>query len=59
MSKRWIYEVVDLSPNMIAPPMSERLHEELERMGALGWELVSANQVTPFDHVRLIFKKEG
>ncbi|MDX1550207.1 DUF4177 domain-containing protein [Novilysobacter spongiicola] len=59
MSTRWIYEVVELSPNMIGPPMADRLSEELDKLGRQGWELVSCNQVTPFDHVRLILKKQA
>ena len=55
---RWTYEVVELSPNMLGPSMTERLREELDRLGRQGWELVSANQVNPFDQVRLILKKE-
>lgn len=59
MSTRWTYEVVELSPNMLGPSMTERLREELDRLGEQGWELVSVNPVTPFDHVRLILKKEA
>jgi len=59
MSSRWIYEVVELSPNMLGPSMAERLREELDRLGRDGWELVSATQVNPFDQVRLILKKEA
>ena len=59
MSSRWIYEVVELSPNMLGPSMAERLREELDRLGRDGWELVSANQVNPFDQVRLVLKKEA
>jgi len=59
MSTRWIYEVVELSPNILGPSMAERLQEELDRLGGEGWELVSANQINPFDQVRLILKKEA
>jgi hypothetical protein len=59
MSKQWTYEVVELSPNMMGPPMSDRIRDELDRLGAQGWELVSTAQLTPFDHVRLILKREG
>ena len=58
MNKQWTYEVVELTPNMMGPPMSERIREELDRLGRLGWELVSTAQLTPFDHVRLVLKKE-
>ena len=59
MSTRWTYEVVELSPTMLGPSMTERLREELDRLGRQGWELVSVNQVNPFDQVRLVLKKEA
>lgn len=57
MSTRWIYEVVEMNPNMLGPSMTERLQEELNRLGQDGWELVAANQINPFDQVRLILKR--
>ncbi len=59
MSDRWTYKVVDVSPSMLGPTMSEKLSDELNRLGKQGWELVSVNQTSPFDHVRLILKKDS
>ncbi|MGV8941220.1 MAG: DUF4177 domain-containing protein [Lysobacter sp.] len=59
MSDRWTYKVVDISPSMLGPSMSEKLSDELNRLGKQGWELVSVNQISPFDQVRLILKKES
>ncbi|KGM57165.1 hypothetical protein N799_14360 [Lysobacter arseniciresistens ZS79] len=59
MSKQWTYEVVELTPNMMGPAMSDRIRETLDDLGRQGWELVSNVQLTPFDHVRLILKKEA
>ncbi|HUH90202.1 MAG TPA: DUF4177 domain-containing protein [Lysobacter sp.] len=59
MSDRWSYKVVDMTPNILGPSMSEKLSEELNRLGKQGWELVSMTQTNPFDHVRLVLKKES
>ena len=59
MSDRWTYKVVGVSPSMLGPTMSEKLSDELNRLGKQGWELVSVNQTSPFDHVRLILKKDS
>ncbi|KGM52485.1 hypothetical protein N792_05295 [Lysobacter concretionis Ko07 = DSM 16239] len=59
MSNRWSYQVLELTPSMLGPSMSEQLSDELNRLGEQGWELVSMTQITPFDHVRLVLKKEA
>jgi hypothetical protein len=38
--------------------MTERVQQELDKLGALGWELVSVVQAAPVDSVRLYLKKE-
>ncbi len=57
MNQRWTYEVVEIVPRMLGPAVSERLQDELNRLGAEGWELVSVMAVTPFDHLRAVLKK--
>jgi hypothetical protein len=54
---QWTYQVVEIVPRMLGPAVSERLQEELDRLGADGWELVSVMPVTPFDHLRAVLKR--
>lgn len=54
---QWTYQVVEIVPRMLGPAVSERLQEELDRLGAEGWELVSVMPVTPFDHLRAVLKR--
>ncbi|MDI9240532.1 DUF4177 domain-containing protein [Lysobacter sp. LF1] len=53
----WTYQVIEIVPRMLGPAVSERLQEELDRLGAEGWELVSVIPVTPFDHLRAVLKR--
>lgn len=53
----WTYQVIEIVPRMLGPAVSERLQEELDRLGAEGWELVSVMPVTPFDHLRAVLKR--
>ena len=53
----WTYQVLEIVPRMLGPAVSERLQEELDRLGAQGWELVSVMPVTPFDHLRAVLKR--
>lgn len=53
----WSYQVIEIVPRMLGPAVSERLQEELDRLGAEGWELVSVMPVTPFDHLRAVLKR--
>lgn len=57
MSDRWTYHVLELTPKVLGPSMSEQLSEQLNTLGDQGWELVTLTQISPFDHVRLVFKR--
>jgi hypothetical protein len=55
---RWSYKVVELKVKLFGGSMTERVQQELDKLGALGWELVSVVQAAPVDSVRLYVKKE-
>ena len=39
---RWTYQVVEITPSFLRfGGKAERIQEELNRLGALGWELVA------------------
>ena len=57
MSTRWSYKIVDVPNQLFATKLLVRVQEELDRMGAQGWELVSVIQTSVADGVRLYMKK--
>lgn len=58
MSTRWSYKVVELQQKMFGGDnLTERAQQELDKLGAQGWELVSVVQAGPMDTVRLYLKK--
>ncbi len=59
MSTRWQYKVVDLPYRLFGGKLAERAQAELDRLGALGWELVSVVQSSPADSLRMFLKKES
>ncbi len=58
MSNRWNHKVVEVSFSLFGNKLSEKIQAELDKFGALGWELVAVNQSSPADVVRIYFKKE-
>ena len=58
MSTRWNHKVVEVSFSLFGSKLSEKIQCELDKFGALGWELVAVNQTSAADAVRLYFKKE-
>ena len=57
MSTRWNYHVAEIKMQLFGRPMTDRVQEELTRLGLQGWELVSAAQSEAADSVRLFLKK--
>lgn len=57
MSTRWNYQVVEIKFQMFGKPMTDRAQEELNRLGAQGWELVSSVQSSSADSIRLFLKR--
>ena len=57
MSTRWSYQVVEIKAQLFGTTMTARAQEELNRLGQLGWELVSSVQSSAADSIRLFLKK--
>lgn len=59
MSKRWLYKVHEIKPNMWGVVKPEDLQSELDRLGSQGWELVSLTMpAMTFTQPVAVFKKE-
>lgn len=58
MATRWNHKIVEVSFSLFGSKLSEKIQSELDRLGALGWELVAVTQTSAADVVRLYFKKE-
>ncbi len=58
MATRWSHKVVEVSFSLFGSKLAEKIQAELDKYGALGWELVAVNQSSPADAVRLYFKKD-
>lgn len=60
MNQRWTYQVIELKPTFTGRITADTVQAELNRQGALGWELV---QVVHSGHAlqpaRLVFKREA
>ena len=54
---RWSYKVVELKVKLFAGALTERVQQELDKLGPQGWELVSVVQASSVDSVRLYLKK--
>jgi len=59
MSRRWNYKVVELKYKVFGGSMSDRAQQELDKLGQQGWELVSTQQSSAMDTLRLFLKKEA
>ncbi|MET0581305.1 MAG: DUF4177 domain-containing protein [Pseudoxanthomonas sp.] len=57
MNTRWNYHVAEIKMRFLGPSMTERVQEELTRLGQQGWELVSSVQSEATDSIRLFLKK--
>lgn len=58
MSKRWTYQVIEIKPKLLSGLDAETLQNELNRLGAQGWELVNVIVPAPMAAVQAVFKKE-
>ncbi|MGV8932347.1 MAG: DUF4177 domain-containing protein [Luteimonas sp.] len=58
MNPRWQYKVVEVPYKLFGGSHTERLQGELDKLGALGWELVSVLQAMSTDPIRMFVKKE-
>jgi hypothetical protein len=57
VSTRWNHQIAEIKVQMFGKSVTERAQEELNRLGAQGWELVSAVQTNAADSLRLFLKK--
>lgn len=57
MSTRWSYQVSEIKVQMFGRSVTERVQEELTKLGQQGWELVSMSHAEAMDAVRLVLKK--
>jgi len=57
MSERWQYKVIELPCRLFGGKLAERAQAELDKLGPLGWELVSVVQSSPADTLRMFLKK--
>ncbi len=57
MSDRWSYQVIQVKRGTWGSFKVETMQAELSRMGAQGWELVSAMIPAPHGAATLIFKR--
>ncbi|WP_454831649.1 DUF4177 domain-containing protein [Pseudoxanthomonas wuyuanensis] len=57
MSKRWSHKVIEVPYKLFAGKLNDRVQQELDKMGAQGWELVSVTSSHDYS-LRLFFKRE-
>lgn len=52
---QWKYQVSEIAPQLLGSSVSERIREELDKLGPQGWELVAVeyNNIA----TRLYFKR--
>ena len=59
MVERWKYTVVEVKARFTGGIHADRLQQELDRLGAQGWELVQMLHTHPLRHVQLVMKRPG
>ncbi|MDO5505005.1 MAG: DUF4177 domain-containing protein [Pseudoxanthomonas suwonensis] len=57
MSKRWDYQVIEIKPDMWGRVKAETVQNELKRLGAQGWEVVSFQQLAPMRAAMAVLKR--
>lgn len=56
-TSRWQYKVIEIPFKLFGGKVTEHAQSELDKLGALGWELVSTAQSSATDVLRLFLKK--
>jgi hypothetical protein len=56
-SSRWQYKVVEMPFKVFGGKLTDRVQDELDKLGPQGWELVSVVQASPADALRMYFKR--
>lgn len=59
MSDRWQYQVVEFKPAMLGSIKRDEVQDELDKLGAQGWELVSMTPTMPLNHLLAVLKREA
>jgi len=59
MSKRWMYQTIEVKPGMMGGFKTDNIQAELSRQGQLGWELVNIAFPSALTPAILVFKKEA
>lgn len=57
MNNRWSYQVVQIKPGRWGKLKDEDVQAELNRMGAMGWELVNIVMPAPLAPPMMVFKR--
>ena len=57
MNPRWSHKVIEIPYKMFAGKLTDRIQQELDKMSAQGWELVSPLLIEHEVAERLVLKK--
>ena len=57
MNQRWVYHVIEIKLGLLGRFKTEKVQEELNRQGMLGWELVNLALSGPLAPAVAVFKK--
>ena len=59
MNHRWSHKVVEVPYRMFAGKLTDRIQQEMDKMSAQGWELVSMTPTMPLNHLLAVLKREA
>ncbi len=57
MSNRWHHKVVEVPVKLFGGKAAQHAQEELDKLGAQGWELVAVTQHSSLEPIRLFLKR--